>query len=305
MAPFEGVCPIVSTPFDDEGSVDYDSLESQITALAEGGCDGAILFGFAGEFYKLTEEEQGRIVARSAAAAEAAEIPLYVSVTAHATSVAVDRAEAAEARGAAGLMVLPPFVMGPTESDIREHVEAIAEAVDLPIMVQYAPDNTGVTISPETLVEISEACPNVTRYKVECTPPGGYATALLDAAPDDVGVLVGSGGRAYVELLDRGAVGVVPGGALHEIYVEITDRYASGDRPGALDLHRELLPYLQHIGQTGEMFIHYEKQILADRGFVDDPTCRDPSFDPDEHLDRLFSDLADPLVDRAADLRPE
>lgn len=305
MAAFEGVCPIVATPFDSDGSVDYDSLEAQIGALAAGGCHGAILFGFAGEFYKLTEEEQGRIVARSVAAAEDHEIPLYVSVTAHATNVAVDRARAAEAAGADGLMLLPPFLMGPSESDIRDHVEAVGEAVDLPVMVQYAPDNTGVSISPGTFVEISEALPNVNRYKVECSPPGGYATTLLDAAPDDVEVLVGSGGRAFVELLDRGGVGVVPGGALHELYVEVYERYEAGDRAGALDCHRELLPYLQHIGQTGEMFIHYEKRLLADRGFIDDPTCRDPAFDPDPYLDDLFADLADPLVERCADLRPE
>ena len=217
--------------------------------------------------------------------------------------MAVDRAQAAEAAGAEGLMLLPPFVMGPTESDIREHIEAVAGAVDLPVMVQYAPDNTGVTIAPETFAKISESCSNVTHYKVECSPPGGYTTALLDAAPDDVGVLVGSGGRAFIEMLDRGGVGVVPGGALHEIYVEIYERYASGDRAGALDLHRDLLPYLQHIGQSGEMFIHYEKQILADRGFIAEPTCRDPSFDPDDYLDDLFSDLADPLVERSAALR--
>jgi 4-hydroxy-tetrahydrodipicolinate synthase len=305
MAAFEGVCPIVSTPFASDGSVDYGSLESQIAALAQGGCHGAILFGLAGEFYKLTDEEQGRIVSRSVAAAENHDVDIYVSVTAHATNVAVDRAEAAVATGADGLMLLPPFVNGPSEDDIRAHVEAVGEAVDVPVMVQYAPDVTGVTISPSVFAAISEDLPNVNRYKVECTPPGGYTSALLEQAPDDVAVLVGSGGKALVEALDRGCVGVVPGVALHELYVDVVERYRAGDRAGALERHHELLPYLEHIGQDAEMFIHYEKRVLAERGFIRNPTCRDPSFDPDEHYDALFEDVADPLVDAAGALRED
>jgi len=302
MDPFRGVCPIVATPFTASGDVDESSLADQVAALEEGGCHGAILFGFAGEFYKLTEEEQGRIVQRCVAAASD-DFPLSVSITAQATTVAVDRARAAESVGADGLMLLPPFVMSPGEDALREHVSAVADAVSLPVMVQYAPDNTGVAIAPDTLAELAESHDNVRHFKVECAPPGPYVTSLLDAAPDDVSVLVGSGGRHYPEILDRGGVGVVPGGSLHELYVEIQERYDAGDREAAIDIWRDLLGLLTHMGQTGEMFVHYEKRMLADRGFIDADHPRRPSFEPDQYQDELFWDLYEPLRDRAESLR--
>lgn len=305
MAEFEGVCPVVATPFTESEDVDYESLTAQVGALAAGGCHGAVLFGFAGEFYKLTDEEQGRIVTRATDIAADVDLPLYVSVTAQSTKVAADRARAAASAGADGLMLLPPFVADQSEADVREHVGAVADAVSLPVMVQYAPGNTGVTVPPAAFAEVSERHPNVTRYKVECTPPGGYVSALLDAAPDEVEVLIGSGGKQYVEALDRGAAGVVPGAAFHEQYVDVHERYHAGDREGALERHRELLPYLVHVGQSPEMFVHYEKRALAERGFVETPACREPAFHGDEAHDRLFEDHAGPLFERCADLRDD
>ena len=98
--------------------------------------------------------------------------PLFslISVTDHATEIAVKRAKQFEAMGADCLMVLPPHFMNPTTDQIRYHLLSVARAVKIPVMIQYAPNETGVSISPEELVAIARENDNVL-YKIECTDP--------------------------------------------------------------------------------------------------------------------------------------
>lgn len=298
MTILRGVWPIAATPFTPDGEIDYESLTTQIHGLAAGGCHGVILFGYAGEFYKLTDEERGEILRVATNAGDDADIPVFASITAQSTKVATDRARAAQHAGVDGLMLLPPFVANPGEADVREHVESVGRAVSVPVLVQYAPDNTGVPIRPETFADVAAAVPNVSHFKIECNPPGGYITDLLERTDGDVEVLVGSAGQWMVDAFDRGAVGVIPGGGLHELYLQIYEHLSSDETDLATDLHSELAPLLNHIGQSMEMFIHYEKRMLADRGLIEHPHCRAPSFSPDRYYDRAFERLYEPLRER-------
>lgn len=101
-----------------------------------------------------------------------------------------------------------------------------------------------------------------------------------------------------IECYDRGAVGVIPGGGVHELYVTVHDRLVDGDYEEAATLHHELLPLLNHIGQSAEMFIQYEKLMFAERGFIAVDRCRTPTFTPDEFHDRMFMDIFELLRER-------
>lgn len=291
----QGVYPVVATPFTTDSEVDFPSLRNEIARLGASGCHGVVLFGFASEFYKLSDDEKREMIRVAVEASDDADVPLYVSITQHATEIAVQWARDAEQAGVDGLMLLPPFMMGPSESDLREHVKRVGEAVSLPILVQYAPDNTGVTIEPDVFAQLSADVENVEAYKIECSPPGGYIEALLEATDGGVDVMVGNAGRQMIDTFDRGAVGVMPGGSLHEVYVQIYERYVGGDRDEAVAIHRDLIPLLNSMGQTGEMFIHYEKQLLHRRGMIETGVCRQPAFDPDEQYDRLVDEAYEEL----------
>lgn len=299
---FEGVLPILAVPCRESGEIDDESVRTQIAALADGGCDGVILFGFGSEFYKLTDGERRELTRVAVDAGTEHDLPVYASVTDQTTRAAVDWAQWYADAGVDGLMLLPPHMAGPSEDGLLAHMRTVADAVSVPIMVQYAPQNVGLTISPETFAELSEGVPNVSHFKIECEPPGSYASALLDATDGAVEVLVGSNGQHLIELLDRGAVGVIPSGGLHECYVEILDRYESGDRAGAIEVHDRLLPMLNHSG-GGETFVRFDKRIQARRGFIanDATHMRKPTTDPDEYVVDLWEDrLANALeyVDR-------
>jgi 4-hydroxy-tetrahydrodipicolinate synthase len=128
-------------------------------------------------------------------------------------------------------------------------------------------------------------------FKVECRPPGAYISRLLEITEGTASVLSGNAGFQMIETYDRGAVGVMPGCSLFDLYLRIDRHYRRGERAEAMRLHGALLPMLNHIRQDVEMIIAYEKRILERRGVIATGVCRRPGFRADARHDRLFEDL--------------
>jgi 4-hydroxy-tetrahydrodipicolinate synthase len=294
----KGICPIIATPFTEDGEVDYQSLDKLVRHLVVGGCHAVTLFGIAGEYYKLSDEEREKMVEVTVKAAKATGGKTIISVTDHSTEVAVKRAKYFEEAGADCLMILPPFFLKPGAKYIYEHMKAIAEAVNIPIMAQYAPEQTGVSISPETFCKLEKECPNMIYYKIECKPAGPYVTNLMKLTDGKMKIFVGNAGFQIIECMDRGAVGAMPGCSMYDVYLDIYNSYVSGEREKALQLHNELLPMLNHIRQNVEQIISFEKRILKRRGIIASDYCRKPSYDTDEYFDRLFDEFYKEMGER-------
>ena len=283
-----GICPIIATPFTPDGEVDYDSLVNLLRSLAKGGCDGLTLFGIAGEYYKLNDAESRRMVEITVRECRAAGVPSIISVTEHSTKLAAEQAREWQAAGADCLMLLPPFFLKPGAAAIRAHIAAVARAVDIPIMVQYAPEQTGVGIDPAVFAAIFAEFPHVCHYKIECRPPGSYISKFLGLTQNKAGVFIGNAGFQIIECHLRGAIGAMPGCSMWDIYIDIWSACKRGDYAAATRTHTSLLGMLNHIRQDVEQIIHYEKRILHRRGLIATPHCRIPSFTPDPVYDELF-----------------
>ncbi len=288
----KGICPIIAAPFTASGEVDYDSLQNEICWLADHGAHAVTLFGIAGEYYKLSDQEAENMVHVVVDACRKKGIPSIVSVTQHATEVAVKRARQYQEWGADSLMLLPPFFMKPGAGAIYEHMKQVCRAVDIPVVVQYAPEQTGVAIAPDVLANLRNDCDTELYYKIECKPAGGYVSQILRITDNGVKVLIGNAGYQFIECFDRGAIGAMPGASMCDLYRKIYDSYVSGDRKTAMTLHGSvLLPILNHIRQNVEMIIAYEKRILFRRGAIATDYCRKPTFATDEVFDRLFDEF--------------
>jgi len=288
-----GVYPIVDTPFTSDGEVHFDDLKRLAETLAENGCHGLALFGFASEYYKLTESERRKMAEIVVDVCDRYEIPSIISVTAQATKPAVEEAKSFEAMGADVLMLLPPFVRDPPTGAIEDHIGAVAESVSVPIMVQYAPGSTGISLSPDFFASLYEEVENIEYYKIECNPPGQFIDTLHELTDGEANILVGRAGYEMIEGYDRGAIGVMPASAMHDIYVEIHDRYHADDRRGAVDLHSELVAVLNQLTKVG---IQWDKRILAERGLVSSSHCRAPESSFDEIYDSLFEEYYERYV---------
>ena len=291
LTEIKGICPIVASPFTDNGEVDYESLDKLVKHLLNGGCHAVTLFGIAGEYYKLSDDEREKMAQVTIKAAKEVGGKTIISVTDHSTEVAVKRAKHFEELGADCLMLLPPFFLKPGAKYLYEHMRAIANAVEIPIMAQYAPEQTGVAIPPETFCKLEKECPNMIYYKIECKPAGPYVTNLMNLTDGKMKIFVGNAGFQLIECMDRGAIGAMPGCSMYDVYLDIYNHYADGDRETAIKLHNKLLPMLNHIRQNVEQIISFEKRILKRRGIIASDYCRKPSYDTDEYFDRLFDEL--------------
>jgi len=249
------------------------------------------LFGIAGEYYKLSDDERKKMVEVTVKAAKEAGGKTIISVTDHSTEVAVKTARFFEESGADCLMLLPPFFLKPGGAYLYEHMKAVAQAVSIPIMAQYAPEQTGVTIPPETFVKLEKECPNIKYYKIECKPAGPYVTTLMNLTDGKMKIFVGNAGFQMIECMDRGAMGAMPGCSMYDVYLKIYNAYVSGDRKEAIRIHNALLPMLNHIRQNVEQIISFEKRILKLRGIIKSDYCRKPSYNTDKYFDNLFDDL--------------
>lgn len=273
-----GVSPVLEVPFHDDESVDYDGFSDVVDHVLGTGVTSVMFPGFASEFHKLADDERqllrGRLLDQTRGREDLAAI---VAVQDHATVVAARRAAEAVADGADVINLLPPYLLGPSRAAVRAHVRAVLSAVaPTPVVLQYAPAQTGTSLDAETIASIAADNTNLVAVKVESTPPGALIAALARTTPP-LPALVGYAGLQLPDALRRGAVGVQPGCSFTELYVLLWRLWEAGDEPAAVALHRRMLPYLSYWMQSVELIVAAEKLISLRRGLIRSATCRTPA----------------------------
>lgn len=271
-----GVNPIVAMPFTPSGETDEHSFIRLLEHLAATGANGATLFGIASEFPKLDDSERQRLAQMFVSTLAGSPLYRAMSVTDHSTELAVKRAKYYQQLGTDALMLLPPFFLSPSPQAIQQHIFAVLEAVDIPVMVQYAPDETGLPMTPDQLAAVAARYPHAV-FKIECNPPVDYTREFLRHAPQ-ASVLNGYAGLYMLEMLAAGGKGVMPGCSFSEVYVQIYRHWQRGEQPQAQALHQRLLPYIQRWMSHCEYIIQAEKTVLYQRGIIASDYCRHPGW---------------------------
>lgn len=271
-----GVNPITAMPFTAQGEVDEKSLVRLLEHLASSGAQGTTLFGIASEFPKLNDHERDRLAQLFVSTLAGSSLYRAMSVTDHSTEQAVKRARDYAKLGADALMLLPPFFLNPSPQAIQAHIFAVLEAVDIPVMVQYAPGETGLSITSEQLANVASRYPHAV-FKIECNPPVEYTREFLTKAPQ-ASVLNGYAGLYMLQMLNAGGKGVMPGCSFTEVYVRIYRHWLNGETEKAEALHQNLLPYIQRWMSHCEYIIQVEKTILMRRGIISTDYCRRPGW---------------------------
>lgn len=281
-----GVNPIAAMTFDNAGNIDEASFIRMLEHLAGSGANGVTLFGIASEFPKLEDGERRRVAEIFVSTLKGSSAYRAMSVTDHSTEIAVKRAREYQALGADALMLLPPFFLQPSPQAIQHHIFSVLEAVDIPVLVQYAPGETGLAITPQRLADVSERYPHAV-FKIECNPPVDYTKEFLQLAPQ-ASVLNGYAGLYMLKMLAAGGKGVMPGCSFTEIYVRIYQHWIKGETSQAEALHSALLPYIQVWMTHCEYIIQAEKTILKQRGIIDSDYCRHPGWELTEADHRMI-----------------
>ena len=238
MSELKGICVPICTPFADDGArLDEGALKSHIDSMIEAKVHIIAVCGGTGEFPFLAEAEKRRI-AEIAGKHIAGRCRLIVQTSAIRTEDAVENSRHAEANGADGLLILPPFFEGPGEPGVRWHFERIGKAIGIPIMVYNIPQFSGFDITPEVYARLREI--DHVRYIKDSTSNMLRIEQLAALGP---GVF---NGCDYLNLygLMAGADGCFWGGAnaMPKEAVRLYELYQAGKLTEALALWRRMQP---------------------------------------------------------------
>ncbi|MEO8128167.1 MAG: dihydrodipicolinate synthase family protein [Bryobacteraceae bacterium] len=280
MNPLQGVCPILATTFHDDGRVDFESQASLVDFLLAAGAHGLGLFGNASEGYALTGDERLALLKAIARQVDG-RVPLVVSSGHTGTDAAVRLSQEAQEVGAAALMVLPPYFLKTDGDGLMFYYEAISKAVGIPIMVQDAPLLTQVAMPASLLARMGKEIEHVKYVKVEAPPTAPKITALLSAASGSLVLFGGLNGQFFLEEMERGARGAMPGSDMTALYVRLWTAFESGDKECAWELFTRMLPLMRFELQPG-MGVSAMKHNLAAAGVISSTRVRHPTASLDE-----------------------
>ncbi|AYY13159.1 dihydrodipicolinate synthase family protein [Actinobacteria bacterium YIM 96077] len=301
-APPRGISPVLLTPFTDDGGIDESGFVRVADHVLSLGVGSVMFPGFASEMLALSEHERDTLT--HLLVDRAARYPgatVIASVPDHATWHATRRTASLVEAGVGALNLLPPHQLGPPGDAVMAHIEAVlAAASPVPVILQYAPVQTGTVLDVGTVSALAARHPNLVAVKVESQPPGRTVAALLGASPP-LPSLVGYGGVQMLDALTRGAVGVQPGCSFTELYLAVWAHREAGDHAAARELHTRMLPYLSYWMQDVGLIVAAEKLIAHRRGLIRSEHCRAPA----RQLDDVERDMVELFCTEFADTLPE
>ncbi|MEO8812509.1 MAG: 4-hydroxy-tetrahydrodipicolinate synthase [Caulobacteraceae bacterium] len=235
---FRGAITALITPFRD-GSVDEAAFTALIERQIAAGIHGLVPVGTTGETATLSHAEHGRVVELCVKVA-AGRVPVLAGAGSNATTEAIDLVRHARNVGAAGALVVTPYYNRPGQEGLFRHYWAIAEAVELPLVIYNVPSRTGVDIANETLarlavhpniVGVKDATGEVARATIQRGLCGGDWLMLSGDDPSALGYLA-HGGHGCISVTANVAPAACAG---------LQDAWASGDWAGAATINDRLM----------------------------------------------------------------
>ena len=198
---FSGSIVALVTPWKD-GAIDEASLKTLVDWHVAEGTSALLPCGTTGESPSFTHEEQHHMIAKTVEFADG-RIPVIAGAGSNNTKEAVSLAQAAEAKGASGILTITPYYNKPPQEGIFQHFKAVREACTLPMVLYNVPSRTGINLLPETAARVAELG-NVDSVK-EASGDLAQAQDLLDLG---VRILSGEDGLTW-PLMAIGGSGVI------------------------------------------------------------------------------------------------
>jgi 4-hydroxy-tetrahydrodipicolinate synthase len=275
------------TPFNDKGDVDYEVAGKLALKLVEDGCDGLVVTGTTGETSTLLDEENLGMF-RAVVDAVGGRAKVIAGSTTNDTRHSIRLSQEAAKLGVDGLLVTAPYYNKPSQAGVQAHIEAIADAVDLPVMVYDIPGRAGIQIETETLYRLAEH-PRVVALK---DAKANYQETTRVLANTDLDVYAGDDSLT-LPLMAAGAAGLVSVSAhvATAQYRALVDAMHAGDLATARRLHFELDP-VQRAVMTHIQGAVSSKLILKWQSVLPNSVVRLPLVGPsDAEIAMIRADL--------------
>lgn len=233
-----GIVPALVTPFHDDESLDLDALPRVLDHVLDAGVHGVFIAGSQGEFWSLSPDEHDRLI-RATVEQVAGRAPVYAGASAVSTRDAIRLARQASAAGADAITILAPYLIQPSPKEVRQHIESVAAAVDLPVTFYDHPLRTGVKLNVDFVADLAHR--GVIAGIKESSGDLARTLEYVEAVPPESSVMIGNDALVAPALLG-GCTGAVASTAnvAPALHVEIYNAARNGDLATAMALQRKL-----------------------------------------------------------------
>ncbi|WP_394522963.1 dihydrodipicolinate synthase family protein [Lacrimispora sp. JR3] len=239
----KGVIVPILTPVDENELIDETKLRDHVDYVIEGGVLGILAFGSNGEFYAIEAEEMERGL-KIMVDQSAGRVPVYFGIGAISTKKCCRLAKMAVENGAAGVSVLQPMFLRPTEDELYYHFKTIAESVwETPVLLYNNPGRVGYTLSVNLVERLATEVPNIVGMKDTSGDITLTSEFIRRTRHKGFKVFGGKDTLLYASMC-HGAVGGVCTSAnfMPELITDVYNKYIAGDLPGSLEAQFKLNP---------------------------------------------------------------
>lgn len=268
---FGNICVAMATPFLADGSLDLESGARLAHHLVDSGCNGLIIHGTTGESPTTTAEEKDALL-RKVIAEVGKKAKIVAGAGSNDTAHAVHVAQSAQASGADALLVVSPYYNRPSQEGLYQHVMAIVNATDLPVMLYDIPGRTGLAFCDDTLDRLAEH-PRVLAVK---DATGNVSAGFERINRTGMAYYSGDDGLNF-SWLAHGGTGVVSvvGHLVAGDYAAMRAAIAQGDLAQAREINRKLGALVKAVmgGGQGAVMVKHALHLM---GIIATPTVRLP-----------------------------
>lgn len=259
---FGRMIPAMITPFDSDLNLDIDTAQKLAVRLVEGGSDALIISGTTGESPTITRAEKLDLF-KAVVEAVDGRAHVIANVGGNCTAESVGLALDAQKLGVNGLMTVVPYYNKPPQEGLHRHFKAIADAVELPIILYNIPGRCVVNMTADTTLRLARECPNIVAVK-EASGDMDQIGAIIEGAPEGFVVYSGDDAATY-DIMKLGGVGVIStiANVAPERMKEIVALCAEGAWDKAAEANERLLPLMKGLFATSNPILVKEALKLV------------------------------------------
>lgn len=255
------------TPFNSQREIDYNKAEELARYLISHGSDALLVAGTTGEGPTLTHEEEFELLS-TIKRAVANKAKVIMNAGSNSTETAVLSAKWAQKEGVDAILSVVPYYNKPSQKGMIEHFSAVAESVDLPVIIYNIPGRTGVNMLPETVATLAEKYENVVAIK-QSYADMDMVTEMKICCPEDFSIYSGDDSLT-LPMMSLGARGVISV-ASHIFGSEVKSmirNYKTGEFLAAVNMHKKLYPVFRKLFMAPNPVP--VKAALAHKGIMED-----------------------------------
>lgn len=229
------------TPFNEDGSVNYEAGCQLADWLLANGTDGLVIEGSTGEAATMTMEEKIKFM-QTIVKHIGGRAPIVAGAGTNCTASTIELAQAMEKCGVDGLLVVGPYYNKPTQEGYYQHFAAVAKAVKLPIIVYNVPGRTGSNIAPATIARLAADFANIVAVK-EAAGNVAQTAELYRVLPERISIYSGDDGL-ILPFMAVGACGLISvlANCNGRILQDVMQAYSEGRVQDAAELNKKMVP---------------------------------------------------------------